>query len=105
MIHLFFRGYLPFNDTSYNTPYQIVDVYVSVGYLFLGQIGRGQNLQTSERGEQEVSAFSCHILISVHVSMTPIMIADYDRWKLSTPEYQIFWSVQQYLLGKKWKST
>ena len=39
--------------------------------------------------------------ISVHVCMTSMMIADYDRLKLSTPEYLLFSSAKQYLLGIK----
>ena len=39
--------------------------------------------------------------ISVHVCMTPMIIADYDRLKLSTPECLLFRSAKQYLLGIK----
>ena len=65
----------------------------------------GQNLQTAARAKQEVSAIMKgwfkSLYISVHVCMTPMMIADCARWKLSPPEYHLFWSVKQYLLGKK----
>ena len=39
--------------------------------------------------------------ITVHVCKTSMMMADCERWKLSTPESHLFWSVKQYLLGKK----
>ena len=39
--------------------------------------------------------------IAVHVCKTSIMLADCERLKLSTPESHLFWSVKQYLLGKK----
>ena len=64
-----------------------------------------QNLQTEERAKQEVSAIIKgrfrSLYNSVHVCMTPMMIADCARWRLSPPEYHLFWSVKQYLLGEK----
>ena len=52
--------------------------------------------------------WSCHEIrwfksryISVYECMTSVIIADCERWKLSTMEYHLFWSAKQYLLGIK----
>ena len=49
-------------------------------------------------GEAVVKIGGFEVVVSQ--SWTSIMIADCERWKLSTPECHLFWFAKQYLLGK-----
>ena len=60
--------------------------------IFVGRIIKSKRKGT-KIGRIEVA-------ICVYVCITSMMIANGERWKLSTLELHLSWSVKKYLLGK-----